>query len=57
MGKADATAGVTTDGIKVRITSVLNDVELPNTFYQRKGSKIKLKSLGKVAHVDDFKKG
>ena len=55
MGKADATAGVTTDGIKVRITSVLNDVELPNTFYQKKGSKIKLKSLGKVAHVDDFK--
>ena len=55
MGKADATAGVTTDGIKVRITSVLNDVELPDTFYQKKGSKIKLKSLGKVAHVDDFK--
>ena len=56
LGKADSTAvGLTTDGIRVRITGVLNDVELPDTFYQKKGGKIKLKSLGKIAHVDDFK--
>ena len=56
LGKADRTAvGLTTDGIRVRITGVLNDVELPDTFYQKKGGKIKLKSLGKIAHVDDFK--
>ena len=54
-GKADANAGITTNGIRCRITGVLNDVVLPNTFYQKSGSKIKLKSLGKVAHVDDFK--
>ena len=55
LGQADRTAGVTTDGIRCRITGVLNDVELPNTYYQRKGAKIKLKSLGKIAHVNDFK--
>ena len=55
LGQADRTAGVTTDGIRCRITGVLNDVELPDTFYQRKGAKIKLKSLGKIAHVTDFK--
>ena len=54
-GKANSTAGVTTDGIRCRITGVLSDVELPNTFYQRQGAKIKLKSLGKIAKVTDFK--
>ena len=33
----------------------MSDVELPNTFYQRQGAKIKLKSLGKIAKVTDFK--
>ncbi len=55
LGQADSTAGVTTDGIRCRITGVLSDIELPNTFYQRKGAKIKLKSLGKIAKVTDFK--
>jgi len=55
LGQADSTAGVSTDGLRVRITSVLHDVEVPKTFYQKKGSRIKLKSLGKVAHIDDHK--
>ena len=55
LGQANSTAGVTTDGIRCRITGVLSGVELPNTFYQRKGAKIKLKSLGKIANVNDFK--
>jgi len=55
LGKANNTAGITTDGIRCRITGVLSGVELPDTFYQRKGAKIKLKSLGKIAHVTDFK--
>ena len=54
-GQANSTAGVTTDGIRCRITGVLSGVELPNTFYQRQGAKIKLKSLGKIAKVTDFK--
>ena len=55
LGKAESNAGVTTDGIRCRITGVLNGLEIPDTYYQQKGSKIKLKSLGKVAHIDDFK--
>ena len=55
LGQANSTAGVTTDGIRCRITGVLNDIELPNTYYQRLGAKIKLKSLGKIAHITDFK--
>ena len=55
LGQANSTAGVTTDGIRCRITGVLSGVELPDTFYQRKGAKIKLKSLGKIAKVTDFK--
>ena len=53
--KQNSTAGVTTDGIRCRITGVLSDIELPNTYYQRTGAKIKLKSLGKIAKVTDFK--
>ena len=30
-------------------------MEIPNTYYQKKGAKIKLKSLGKVAPIGDFK--
>ena len=38
------------DGIRVKIRSVLNDVKIPpQTYYQKKGSKVKIKSLGKVA--------
>ena len=37
--KANSTAGVTTDGIRCRITGVLNDIELPNTYYQRLGAR------------------
>jgi hypothetical protein len=55
LGQANSTAGVTTDGIRCRITGVLSGVELPDTFYQRQGAKIKLKSLGKIAKVTDFK--
>jgi len=55
LGQANSTAGVTTDGIRCRVTGVLSGVELPDTFYQRKGAKIKLKSLGKIAKVTDFK--
>ena len=55
LGQANSTAGVTTDGIRCRITGVLNDIELPNTYYQRLGAKIKLKSLGKIAPTSDFK--
>ena len=55
LGQANSTAGVTTDGIRCRITGVLSGIELPDTFYQRKDAKIKLKSLGKVANIDDFK--
>ena len=40
LGQANSTAGVTTDGIRCRITGVLNDIELPNTYYQRLGAKI-----------------
>ena len=35
LGQADSTAGVSTDGLRVRITSVLHDVEVPKTFYQK----------------------
>ena len=55
LGQANSTAGVTTDGIRCRITGVLSGIELPDTFYQRKGAKIKLKSLGKIAKITDFK--
>ena len=54
-GKAEENAGITTNGIRCRITGVLSDLEIPDTYYQKKGAKIKLKSLGKVAHIDDFK--
>ena len=37
------------DGIRVKIRSVLKDIQIPtNTYYQKKGSKIKIKSLGKI---------
>ena len=37
------------DGIRVKIRSVLSDLQLPNeTYYQKKGSKIKIKNLGKI---------
>ena len=55
LGKADANAGVTTDGIRVRITGVLNELAPTTTNYQKQGAKIKLKSLGKVAVSTDFK--
>ena len=55
LGQANSTAGVTTDGIRCRITGVISGVELPNTYYQRLGAKIKLKSLGKIAPTSDFK--
>ena len=55
LGKADTNAGVTTDGIRVRITGVLSDLAPTTTNYQKKGAKIKLKSLGKVAVSTDFK--
>ena len=45
MGKADATAGVTTDGIRCRITGVLSKLSPTETNYQKTGAKIKLKSL------------
>ena len=54
-GKAEENAGITTNGIRCRITGVLSDLEIPNTYYQKKGAKIKLKSLGKVAPIGDFK--
>jgi len=54
LGQANSTAGVTTDGIRCRITGVLGGIELPDTFYQRTGAKVKLKSLGKIAKVTDF---
>ena len=54
LGQDNSTAGVTTDGIRCRITGVLNDIELPNTYYQRLGAKIKLKSLGKIAPTSDL---
>ena len=46
-----------TDGIQVKIRSVLSELSVPsNTYYQKKGSKIKIKSLGKVAdHVKSNK--
>ncbi len=52
LGQANSTAGVTTDGIRCRITGVLNDIELPNTYYQRLGAKIKLKSLIKLTFME-----
>ena len=55
LGKADATAGLSTDGIRVRITSVLNSLDSSETYYQKQGAKIKLKSLGTVAVSTDFK--
>ena len=42
------------DGIKLKIRSVLNNLDLPiETYYQLSGSKVKIKSLGKIA--DGFK--
>ena len=39
----------TTDGIKVKIRSVLKDLVVPTeTYYQKSGSKVKLISLGKI---------
>ena len=37
------------DGIRLKIRSVLKDIQIPSdTYYQKKGSKIKIKSLGKI---------
>ena len=37
------------DGVRLKIRSVLKDIQIPtNTYYQKKGSKIKIKSLGKI---------
>lgn len=45
----DETTG-DSQGIKVRIRSVLNNLEIPsNTYYQKPNSKISIKSLGKYA--------
>ena len=54
-GKADANAGITTNGIRCRITGVLSELAPTETNYQKTGAKIKLKSLGKVAISTDFK--
>ena len=46
---AYASDGTLNDGIRVKIRSVLSDLQLPNeTYYQKKGSKIKIKNLGKI---------
>ena len=38
-----------TDGIKVKIRAVLNNLDIPKeTYYQKSGSKVKLISLGKI---------
>jgi len=42
-----------TDGIRVKIRSVLNDLEIPNvTYSQKAGSRVKIKSLGRIAEND-----
>lgn len=42
-----------TDGIRVKIRSVLNDIDIPNNTHNQKiGSRIKIKSLGKIAEND-----
>ena len=46
---AYASDGESDDGIRVKIRSVLKDLQIPNqTYYQKKDSKIKIKSLGKI---------
>ena len=47
---AYAAGAGTTDGIKLKIRSVLNQLKTSNdTHYQQIGSKVKIKSLGKIA--------
>ena len=47
---AYAAGAGSTDGIKLKIRSVLNQLKTSNdTHYQQKGSKVKIKSLGKIA--------
>ena len=42
-----------TDGIKVKIRSVLSDIDIPNNTHNQKiGSRIKIKSLGRIAEND-----
>ena len=42
----------TTDGIRVRIRSVLNDLNIPDDVYQQvKGGKVKIKTLGKIGSI------
>ena len=41
-----------TSPIRVKIRSVLHNLEIPEkTYYQKKGSRIKIKSLGKIANT------
>jgi hypothetical protein len=48
---AYAAGAGTTDGIRIKIRSVLNQFKIPsNTKYQQSGSLIKLKTLGKIAN-------
>ncbi len=44
-----STGAGTTNGIKVKIRAVLNNLDIPKeTYYQKSGSKVKLISLGKI---------
>lgn len=48
---AYAAGAGTTDGIKIKIRSVLNQLKIPNnTKYQQSGSLIKFKTLGRVSN-------
>ena len=45
----------TTDGIKVKIRSVLSDLVIPTeTYYQHSGAKVKTKNLGKITNNFKF---
>ena len=46
---AYASDGVSDDGVKLKIRSVLKDIQIPsNTYYQKSGSRAKIKNLGKI---------
>ena len=49
---AYASFGDDSEGIKIKIRSVLTDLKVPQTtYYQKKGSKVKINSLGKVSSL------